>query len=208
MKIIDLEHWDRREHFSYFLKMDYPQFNICAPVDVTKFSAYVKDRNLSFYHAMIYAVTAAANRVENLRYRIRDGAVILHDRVHPSYTSMDKETGLFKYVMVSMGDDINEFVRRAREKEQAQKGLFGDGTDETRDDLVYLSCLPWISFTQVSHTVKLDRDDSIPRITWGKYYADGNRTMMPLSVQVHHALADGYHAGMYFTALQGILDTF
>jgi chloramphenicol O-acetyltransferase type A len=208
MKLIDMEHWDRKTHFDYFRGMDYPMFSVCASVDVTQFLGYVKVKSLPFFHATVYAVTAAADTVVNLRYRIRDGAVLEHDRVHPSYTAMDRETGLFKYVTVDMGGDIEEFVVRARDKEQKQKGLFGDGRDEARDDLVYLSCLPWVAFTQVTHTIALNKDDSIPRITWGKYYEDGGRTLMPLSLQVNHALADGFHIGKYFEALQEFLNRY
>jgi chloramphenicol O-acetyltransferase type A len=102
--------------------------------------------------------------------------------------------------------NMDEFIRDAREKEQAQKGLFGSGADEARDDLLYLTCLPWVSFTHVSHTIKLDKDDAIPRISWGKYYAEGSRTLLPLSVQVNHALADGFHIGQFFEELRGFME--
>jgi chloramphenicol O-acetyltransferase type A len=49
--------------------------------------------------------------------------------------------------------------------------------------------------------------DSIPRISWGKYFRDDNLIKMPLSVQVHHALMDGFHVGRYFQQVQKYLDT-
>ncbi len=206
MKMIDMASWDRKELFDYFCQMDYPQFNVCTPVDIMAFLQYVRDRGLPFYYATIFAVTAAANKVQNLRYRIREGGVALYDRVHPSFTALSKDTGLFKYVVADMCPSMDEFIRNAGEKERAQKSLFGDGTDEARDDLLYLTCLPWVSFTHVSHTIKLDKDDSIPRISWGKYYTEGSRTLLPLSVQVNHALADGYHVGQFFEELHAFME--
>lgn len=206
MKNIDIATWDRREHYAYFRSLDYPLFDVCAPVDISKLYKYVKASGLPFYHAMIFAATTAANEVQNLRYRIRDGAVIEHDRTHPSFTSMDQGSELFKYVTVDMGGDMKEFISAAKAKEQAQKTLFGDGTDETRDDLVYLTCIPWVSFTHISHPITLNKDDAIPRISWGKFYTEGDRTLLPLSLMVNHALADGVHIGKYFTALQAFLD--
>ncbi|SHI01781.1 chloramphenicol O-acetyltransferase type A [Sporobacter termitidis DSM 10068] len=208
MKTIDMDTWDRKEHFAHFRTMDYPQYDICAPVDISKFLKFVKGGGLPFYHAMIFAATTAANGVRNLRYRLRDGAVIEHDRLHPSFTSLDKDSELFKYVTVDMDGDMDTFIKAAREKERTQRGLFGDGRDEARDDLVYLTCVPWVAFTHISHTIKLDKDDSIPRISWGKFYPDGCRTLLPLSLQVNHALADGVHVGQYFKALQDFLDAF
>ena len=48
--------------------------------------------------------------------------------------------------------------------------------------------------------------DSIPRIAWGKFFSKGDRIKMPLSVQIHHALADGIHVGRYFNLVQEYLD--
>ncbi len=39
--------------------------------------------------------------------------------------------------------------------------------------------------------------DSIPRLAWGRFREEGGRLVMPLSVQVHHALVDGRHASEF-----------
>ena len=49
--------------------------------------------------------------------------------------------------------------------------------------------------------------DSIPRVSWGKYFEDNGKIKMPISVQVHHAMMDGLHVGRYFEMIQDILDT-
>ena len=48
--------------------------------------------------------------------------------------------------------------------------------------------------------------DSIPRISWGKYFEESGKIKLPLSVQAHHALVDGIHVGQYFNTIQEILD--
>lgn len=206
MEVIDLDRWDRKEHFSYFRSADYPQFNICANIDVTSFLAYVKANKLPFYYAMIFAATVSVNKIQNFCYRIRGNSVIRHDRLHPSFTHLNKENGLFKYVTVDMGGDLMEFAGIASETAEKQESLFAAGDSDERDDLLYLTCIPWVSFTHISHTITLNKDDSVPRISWGKYFKDGGKTMLPFSVQVNHALADGYHIGQYFTELQDYID--
>lgn len=206
MKMIDIEQWDRKEHYAYFRSVDYPQFNICAHLDITKFLGFVKSSGLPFYYAMIHAATVTANNITNFRYRIRNNEVVLHDHLHPSFTAMNKDNDLFKYVTVDMAGDMSAFAETAQDKARRQTELFGDGKDEERDDLIYLTCIPWISFTHISHTISLDKNDSIPRISWGKYFSDGDKIMLPLSVQVHHALCDGVHIGKYFTGLQNYID--
>ena len=207
MKIIDLEQWDRREHFAFFRQADYPQFNICAPIDITRLHDFVKDSGLPLYYVMIFAATTAANEVVNFRYRIRDGVVVEHERIHPSFTHMDKGSDLFKYVTADMGSDMMAFIRYAQEKAQLQRGFLGDVADESRDDVLYLTCLPWVAFTQISHTITLNKDDSVPRISWGKYYKESGRTLLPFSVQVNHALADGVHIARYLDALGAFIES-
>ncbi|MCD7962181.1 MAG: chloramphenicol acetyltransferase [Rikenellaceae bacterium] len=208
MKYIDMENWSRKEHFSFFYKMDYPQYNICMDLDVTDFLAFTKKRELSFYYSMIYAVTRIANDVKNFKYRIRDGKVVLHDTIHPSFTGIDDRVSddLFKMVTVDYIDSVTAFVQEAQKESEDQKYYFDPQKLIGRDDLIYITCIPWISFTHLSHTISLNRDDAVPRISWGKYYKRGDKVLLPFSVQVHHALADGIHVGRYVEKLQDYLN--
>ncbi|MCK5418959.1 MAG: hypothetical protein KAI93_10645, partial [Desulfobacterales bacterium] len=54
--------------------------------------------------------------------------------------------------------------------------------------------------------IKLDAGDSIPRISWGSFKEDKEKIGMPLAVQVHHGLADGYHLGKFFNQMQELLN--
>jgi chloramphenicol O-acetyltransferase type A len=208
MKYIDLENWKRKGHFEFFYRMDYPQFNICMDLDISNFLAFTKSKNLPFYYSMIYAVTDVINKIDNFKYRIRENKVVLHDKIHPSFTDMnkDKNDDLFKLVTLDFKDDISEFAKYAKEASQNQNDYFGLDKLTGRDDLIYITCIPWISFTHISHTISLNKNDSVPRISWGKYYNKGEKVVLPFSVQVHHALIDGFHIGKYIEKLQEYLD--
>ena len=208
MKQIDLETWNRKDHFMHFSKMDYPQFNICMDIDISNFLIYTKSKRLSFYYSMIYAVSQVLNTIDNFKYRIRDGKVILHEKIHPSFTYINKDANddLFKIITVDLVDDMAEFEKAAKETSEKQKNLFDSTTSSYRDDLIYITCIPWITFTHVSHPITLNKCDSVPRISWGKYYKCGEKTMLPFSVQVNHALADGFHVGKYIEKLQLYID--
>lgn len=209
MTIIDMNTWKRKEHFEFFYRVDYPQYNICANIDVTRFLTFCRQNQLPFYYALIYAVTDAANQCENFRYRIRENKqVVLHDRVHPSFTDMSRESedDLFKLVTVEMEDRMAGFIRSAKEISMNQSVYFNLKPIAGRDDFLYITCIPWISFTHLSHTISINRNDAVPRISWGKYFNEGEKVLLPFSVQVHHALVDGYHVGEYFGKLQEYLD--
>jgi chloramphenicol O-acetyltransferase type A len=127
--------------------------------------------------------------------------------VHPSFTDLaGKEDGLFKVVTVEMEDTISAFVKKAGQASANQSTYFDFAPLEGRDDFLYITCIPWVSFTSMSHTIGLNRDDSVPRLSWGKYFRKGEKVLLPFSVQVHHALADGNHVGQYFEKLQDYLD--
>jgi len=206
MQFINIDTWKRKEHFNFFYRFDCPQYNICANLDVTRFLSFVKKHEQSFYYSMIYAVTKTANQIENFKYRIREGKVVLHDKLHPSFTDLSSSDDLFKMITVSMEDDFFRFVHTAKEVATKQEAYFPLEQFVGRDDFVYLTCIPWISFTHMSHAVSINRDDAVPRISWGKYFTDGEKVLLPFSVQVHHALVDGAHVGRYYHQLQELLD--
>jgi chloramphenicol O-acetyltransferase type A len=72
--------------------------------------------------------------------------------------------------------------------------------------LIYFTTLPWFSFTSFAHARKRGRGDSVPRIAFGKFVKENERTLLPFSVEVHHALMDGLHVGRYVNRLQEALD--
>ena len=92
-------------------------------------------------------------------------------------------------------DRTNRAILRAKENPRLED-------EPGRDDYLFISSLPWVHFTAVTHPVHMSPVDSIPRITWGRFTEVHKRVIMPLSVQVHHGLADGYHVGRFFELLQ------
>lgn len=206
MKTINMDTWGRKTHFEFFQGMDYPQFNICMNMDITKFHSYTKSCDLSFYFCMIHAASRAANETTEFRYRIRGNQVVLHETVHPSFTYMQKDSDLFRIVTAEMKDDMTEFAADAKARAKKQEAYFDNG--DHSDDLLYITCIPWISFTSLSHTIALRKDDSAPRISWGKYFRDGGRVMLPFSVQVNHALMDGLHVARYISRLEEAINSY
>jgi chloramphenicol O-acetyltransferase type A len=74
------------------------------------------------------------------------------------------------------------------------------------DDMLFMTAIPWVSFTSFMHPINMHPCDSIPRFAWGKYFMEGERVRMPLSVQGHHAVLDGIHIARFYEKIQGYLD--
>jgi len=205
IKTIDLTTWPRRNLFQLYGSLDYPYFNVCSNVDVTALFDYAKEKDLAFFQVSVYALTAAANMIPEFRCRIRGDQIIRHDIVHPSFTVLTDEK-LFGFCEVEYTGEFLEFYQEATTKIEKAKKNPTLADKPGRDDYLFMSFLPWISFSSISHPVPLNPPDSVPRISWGKFILIQNRKMLPISVQVHHGLADGYHAGEFFKNFESMID--
>lgn len=80
--------------------------------------------------------------------------------------------------------------------------------DAAADDIVYHSTLPWLRFTAFANALP-GKDDSIPRVVFGKCTREGSAAMkMPVAVEVHHALVDGVDVAKFIERFQSELDSF
>lgn len=200
---IDLETWNRKDHFNFFKEFDIPFFNTTANVDVTQLVTHTKQKGYSFFLSALYFSLKAAHKVESFRYRILDGKVICYDKVHPGTTAINEEN-IFKYTYLTYQDDLVAFVQKSQkdlEEQMKAPGLLPN----SGLDVIYYSSLPWISFTSFQHARKFIKDESIPRIMFGKYFTENGIIKMPVSVEVNHALMDGYHVGQFFEIFQELL---
>ena len=196
-----MESWPRREHFDFFRAYDHPHFGMSANVDVTAFSTAVKQRAASFTVATVYAIARTANTIPEFRYRIRDEGVVEHEVVHPGTTILVNEE-VFTYALFEYADEFTPFAAEAAAeiaRVQAHPSLaIGGG----RDDWLFMTPIPWVSFTSFKHPMHLQPPHSVPLFAWGKFFQDGERLMMPLAVQGHHALMDGLHVGRFYEKVQ------
>ncbi|MBW9157798.1 chloramphenicol acetyltransferase [Clostridium tagluense] len=205
MKFIDIENWERKNHYNYFKQLDYPHFNICGNVDITEFYRFIKEKENPFFISILYVVTKAANSIKEFRYRIREDKIVEHEIVSPSFTVMAPNE-VFSFCTVKFIDEFNEFKINTSNEIERTKNNVSIGNEPGRDDLLYTTSIPWVSFTSITHPIQMKPVESVPIIAWGKYFEENGRIKLPLSVQVHHSLVDGVHVGQYFNKIQEILD--
>lgn len=206
MEYIDLETWPRKEHFQFFSGLSFPFYNITSTLDITPLYHYAKAHGLSLYYALIYATMTVTNGLPDFLYKIRGEEIVRHDQLHPSFVVLNEETHLIKIVNALYSGTMEEFCAQCAQRVAAQTAHFPSATDERRDDLVYISCLPWFSFTSLSNEMDCNPDDSIPRITWGKYERREGRLLLPYAVQLNHRLLDGWHLAQLLTGVQEYID--
>jgi chloramphenicol O-acetyltransferase type A len=204
-RTIDLRDWKRREHFETFSSWHYSHFNICADVDVSDFRPAMREAGISYNTAVVYLLARTANDIVEFRLRARDGIVVEHEVVHPATTVMASDD-LFTFAFFEYDRDLRRFSAHVHEATERVRRSPSLEDPPGRDDLLFMTAIPWVSFTSFAHPIPVVPMDSIPRFAWGKVREDGDRLLMPLSVQGHHGLMDGLHAGRFFEQAQRYLD--
>jgi len=206
-KIIDIENWNRKEHFELFRQYEQPFWGVVSEVNVTR--AYEKAGKLgvSFFVYYLYQSLRAVNAVENFRLRIEDREVVLYDRIHASAT-LSRKDETFAFSFMEFSDSLEVFEKETKEEMEAVENstglrLFGNNT---RTDVIYYSALPWVKFTSLSHALNFKTHDCVPKISFGKMFWRDNKRFMAVSLHAHHALADGVHGGKFFALFQKYLD--
>ena len=204
-QIIDMKQWNRKEHFEWFNSFEEPNAGITANVDVRKAYDVAKAKGYKFSLYYFYLSLCAANRVESMRYRIDDGEVVCYDVIGGDTTIFrdDMTYGCTHFVFHS---DYDSFERSALECMESVRCRLGLCNDYVGLDTIYYSTVPWIHFTAVNHPRRGGSSNGIPRITFGKIIREGDRMILPVDLHFHHALMDGYHAGLFFELFLSLLN--
>lgn len=202
MKRIDLDHWERREPYRYFSAMDCPYWSMTCELDVTRARAFMRENAIPSYVGTLWLVTRAANAVPEFLLRIVDGAVFDCERAHPAFTALNHAEQLTFCRSEYTPGDAATFIETARQVLARARTVSDPVLVADRQDLIYLSCVPWVHFTHISHPVNYQPQDAIPRITWGRFETRGPTMLLALNVQVHHGLADGRHVSLFMNHLE------
>jgi chloramphenicol O-acetyltransferase type A len=204
-RYLDVTTWARRDLFEFFRDYTNPYFNICSRLDVTRLLEILRARpgtSVSLtYH---YFALRAANEIEPFRYRLNDGKVFVHDVVHGG-TIVLLPNESFNFAYFDYQEDFAKFIVEAEQATSAAQRSDARFSPSPSEDRIHFSVLPWISFTSFAHARNSGRADSVPKIAFGKFIRENDRMLLPISVEVHHALMDGLHVGRFLTHFEEML---
>ena len=205
-KYLDVTNWARRDLFEFFRGYDNPYFNVCTQLDITRLLAYLRGHTqVSVSLTLHYLALRVANEIEPFRYRLKDGKVIVHDVIHGG-TIVLLPNESFNFAYFDYQEDFGKFIAAAQRAVDEVK--LGDKpfNASPNEDRIHFTVLPWVAFTSFAHARNWGREDSIPKIAFGKFTTQNGRTQLPISVEVHHGLMDGLHVGRYLTRFQELAE--
>ena len=203
-KPIDTSSWKRKPYFDHYFNQIRCTYSITVNIDITNVLSF-KDRNkVKLYPLLIYVISKAVNKYEEFRTAINDrGEIGVWETLSPCYTVFHKDSESFSNIWTEWNDDLNLFLSNF-EQDSKRFGQIDriDAKPNTPANVFPISSLPWTTFTGFNLNIFADGTYLLPIFTYGKYFKDGNRYLIPLSIQVHHAVCDGFHVSRLINEIQ------
>lgn len=206
-KFLDLDNWNRKEHFLFFKQMQEPFFGVNVTIDCTKAYDASKILGTSFFIYYLHKTLTAVNAFESFKYRISNTHIYIHDRIDASPT-ISRADGTFGFSLIEFHPEYSVFEQTAIaeiERIQNTTGLFT--RDFKEDNLIHFSAIPWLDFTSLSHARNMTFPDSSPKISFGKMtISKKGKRRMSMSIHAHHGLMDAMHVGQMVDYFQEIMN--
>lgn len=201
---IDRATWDREEYFQHYFSHVPCTYSMTVKLDITT----LKNRQQKLYPSMLYYLTTVVNLHPEFRTALNEqGEVGIYREMIPSYTVFHKDSETFSELWTEYTADYEAFCKAYKADMQrygAQKGLIGK--PDAPENIFTVSMIPWTTFDGFNLNLQRGYDYLIPIFTMGKYYHENGRTLLPLAIQVHHAVCDGFHVCRFINELQELIN--
>ncbi|MDU3803461.1 type A chloramphenicol O-acetyltransferase [Paraclostridium bifermentans] len=203
-KIINKEIWARKEYFEHYFS-DVPcTYSMTVKLDITK----IKNSNKKIYPTMLYFITKVVNNHSEFRTAFNmDGELGVFDEMLPCYTVFNQDTETFTNIWTKYSYDYYAFCK-SYEKDielfSSVKGMLAKPNIPTNNFPV--SMIPWTTFEGFNLNLQKGYNYLLPIFTMGKYSEINGQYLMPLAIQVHHAVCDGFHISRFVNELQKLIE--
>jgi len=204
LKILDVNTWNRKQHFQHFNGLEDPSFAVTIPFDVTRAYKFSKENEVSFFGKYLHDCMKAINSIESLKYRIIDNQVVEYEIIHASPTIM-RDDKTFGFSFVEFDENLKVFLNNL-EKEKQRINSSDELFPEQEDlNCIYCSAMPWFQFT--GHKEPFSKHGiSVPKLSFSKAVKQNDNLKMNVSINVNHALVDGYHISLFVEKFQDFLN--
>lgn len=202
--IINKEEWHRKEYFDHYFNEIPCTYSMTVKLDITK----IKNSDRKLYPTMLYFITKVVNRHSEFRTSIDiDGNLCIFDEMLPCYTVFNKESETFSNIWTQYCDSYDEFCKLYEKDIE----MFGSvkkmiAKPDIPENNFPVSMIPWTTFDGFNLNLQKGYQYLLPIFTMGKYYEENSRYILPLAIQVHHAVCDGVHVSRFVNELQELVE--
>lgn len=201
---LDINNWKRKEYFEHYYKNVPCTYSMTVKLDITNI---VKNK-LKLYPTMIYYLTMLVNRFDEFKTCLNsNGELGIYDEMIPCYTIFHKESKTFSNIWTNYTVNYLEFIKLYNQDLMMyQNNLQMMAKPHLPQNSFPISMIPWTTFEGFNLNLQKNYDYLLPIFTMGKYYHDHDKIILPLAIQVHHAVCDGYHLCCFINELQNEID--
>ena len=204
-RIIDKETYYRSGAFKHFSEDCKCSTSMTARIDVTGLVQYSRQTGTKFYINFLYILSKVLNSRDDYKmgYLWQTEELICYDTIHPTQYVFHEDTETCTPVYTTYYEDYETFYREAladveRTKQTREYGL-AMADHPNWFDASYIS---WLSYDSLNIELPDGHLFFAPIINWGKYREENGKLLMPVSVRLNHAIADGYLVANVFRLLE------
>lgn len=203
--LIDMNNWDRKEYFEHYYQNIPCTYSMSVKLDITS----LKQRGKHLYSALLFFLTQIINQHREFRFSFdAQGRLGYFDEMLPSYTVFNPETETFTSIWSNVPkkyEDFYDIYKSDVETFGKNKGVVGK--PDMPENVFNVSMIPWMSFEGFNLNLQKGYDYLLPIFTFGKYFFENEKCVLPLSIQVHHAVCDGFHVCRLVQELQDFINS-
>lgn len=203
-KVLDIQNYYRKGEFRHFTQDSKSSLSITNKLDVTQLQQYSKRTNTKFYINFLYCLARVINSRDDYKmaYLWQSEQTIVFDKMNITHYVFFDDTESCSPVYTEFDDDYKTFYNRCLNDMEKAKQLRTYNLDsENHQNYFEASYISWISY----ESLHLELPDGYlyfqPIINWGRYKEESGSLMMPVTVRMNHAVADGYLVAKVFLLL-------
>lgn len=203
--IVDKEKYYRKGVYHHFSEDCKCSVSMTARIDVTELYKKSKATDTKFYLNFLYILCKVLNSREDYRmgYLWQTDTLVCYDKINPVQYVFHDDTETCSIAYSEYYEDYKTFYNKALEDLEKAKQTHEYGLDTANHpnwfDASYIS---WLSYDSLNIELPDGYLYFAPIINWGKFRKENERLMMPVTVRMNHAVADGYLIAKVFKLLE------
>ncbi len=204
-RIVDIESYYRKGPYNRFTKVAKCSVSITHKIDVTPLVAHSKQTGTKFYINFLYLLAKVMNSRDDYRmgYLWQTDTLVLYDQINPCQYIFHKDTETCTPVYTTYYPDYQKFYTECLKDIERAQATRDYGFDMMNHPNWFdASYIPWISYESLHVELPDGHLYYQPITNWGKYTLENGRYLMPISVRINHAVADGYLISKVFLLLE------
>lgn len=208
-QLIEYGNWKRKSHFECISQKDPSLINMTVSINITGLKKYLSNHSKRLYPFLIACISMVINKFEEFKMAFDENLRLgVYDIIHPSYTIFHKDDQTFSCIYTNNYNDIDSFYNAIVRDMEAFRSVKGFETRTAPQNSFPISCIPWVTYTGYSIIELKEKKSFAPYVIIGRFFNQGLEVLLPVTMQISHCIADGYHVCMFFQDLQKLLDSY